>query len=83
MVFISLPIVWVILQLVFPIEIKDKIIEDLEQVAQKDIDKDENKIMLVGKDEIKENIGRSPDYGDAIMMRMYFELKSNYKPHIA
>ena len=28
-----------------PIEIKDKIIEDLEQVAQKDIDKDENKII--------------------------------------
>ena len=28
-------------------------------------------ILLVGKDEIKRKIGRSPDISDAIMMRMY------------
>lgn len=65
-----------------PNQIKDRIIEDLEQVAQKDIDKD-GKIKLIGKEEIKLMIGRSPDYADAIMMRCLFDLKSNYKPHIA
>lgn len=55
-------------------EIKDKLIEELEQVRRKDADKD-GKLALIGKDEIKEIIGRSPDYADALMMRMYFELK--------
>lgn len=65
-----------------PNNIKDHIIEDLEQVAQKDIDKD-GKIKLIGKEEIKLMIGRSPDYSDALMMRCYFDLTGNYKPHIA
>ncbi len=66
-----------------PNSIKDKIIEDLEQVSQKDIDKDEMKIRLVGKDEIKLMIGRSPDYSDAMMMRCWFDLGTRYKPYIA
>jgi hypothetical protein len=37
---------------------------------------DANKISLLSKDEIKKKIGRSPDYSDALMMRIYFELKS-------
>lgn len=64
-----------------PKEIKEFLIEDLEQIAQKDFDKD-GKIQLVGKDVIKQNIGRSPDYSDAVMMRAYFEFGS-YKPYIA
>jgi len=47
--------------------------EEMEQVMLKDIDKD-GKIALVPKDEVKENIGRSPDDWDSIMMRYYFEL---------
>lgn len=66
-----------------PIQIKEMIIEELEQIAQKDIDKSENKIQIIEKDEIKENIGRSPDFADALMMRSYFDLKQSYKPHIA
>ena len=31
------------------------------------------------KDEIKKKIGRSPDYSDALMMRIYFELKPTRK----
>ena len=27
------------------------------------------------KEEVKENIGRSPDYADMMIMRMYFDLK--------
>lgn len=55
------------------IELKEKIIEELEQMKRKDPDKD-NKLMLVPKDIIKEKIGRSPDFADAIMMRMLFEV---------
>lgn len=55
------------------IEIKGKMIQDLEQQRMKDPDKD-GKLSIVGKDIIKQNIGRSPDYSDALMMRMYFEV---------
>ena len=65
-----------------PNEIKDRIIEDLEQIAQKDIDKG-GRIQLVGKDKMKLMLGRSPDYSDAIMMRCLFDLVGNYRPHIA
>lgn len=47
--------------------------EEMEQVKQKDIDKD-SKLNIVAKDEVKEKIGRSPDEWDSIMMRYYFEL---------
>lgn len=53
--------------------IRDAVITDLEQFRRKNADKD-GKIELVGKEDIKQNIGRSPDFGDAMMMRMYFEL---------
>ena len=58
------------------IEISDKelLIEELGQVKQKDPDKD-GKISLVGKDVVKENIGRSPDLADALMMRLFFEVR--------
>lgn len=48
--------------------------EEMEQVKQKDIDKD-GKISIISKDVVKEKIGRSPDEWDSIMMRYYFELK--------
>jgi len=47
--------------------------EEMEQVKQKDIDKD-GKIALVSKDIVKQMIGRSPDEWDSIMMRYWFEL---------
>lgn len=54
--------------------IKDLVSEEMEQIKQKDIDKD-GKVAIVPKDIIKEHIGRSPDDWDSIMMRYYFELK--------
>ena len=48
--------------------------EEMEQVKQKDIDKD-GKIQLVSKDIVKANLGRSPDEWDSIMMRYFFELE--------
>jgi len=56
-------------------DVKDDLTEELGQIKQKDVDKD-GKIYMVGKDVIRENIGRSPDYSDMMMMRMYFELKT-------
>lgn len=50
--------------------------EEMEQVKQKDIDKD-GKIALVPKEVVKQHIGRSPDEWDSIMMRYYFELKDH------
>jgi len=34
----------------------------------------DGKLSIIKKDDIKSKIGRSPDYSDAIMMRMYYEL---------
>lgn len=53
--------------------IKEQLIEELEQVKQKDMDKDGKKA-IIPKDKVKELIGRSPDLSDALMMRMYFEI---------
>jgi hypothetical protein len=64
------------------IEVKKLIIEDLEQIKWKDKDKD-GRIQITPKEEIKEHLGRSPDFGDALMMRMFYELSSKYKPYIA
>jgi phage terminase large subunit len=54
--------------------VKDLIIAELEQIKSKDSDKD-GKRKIIGKEEIKEVLGHSPDYADNIMMRMWFELK--------
>jgi hypothetical protein len=52
---------------------QDEITEEFSQIKLKDMDKD-GKLKIVGKDEVKEAIGRSPDTGDTFIMRMYFEL---------
>ena len=59
------------------VNVKNFIIEELEQVRTKDADKD-NKLQILPKDTIKDIIGRSPDYADALAMRMFFELDANY-----
>ena len=60
------------------ISIKLDIIEELEQVRTKNQDKDA-KLQIVPKDTIKALIGRSPDYADALAMRMYYEIKPSGK----
>lgn len=52
---------------------QELIVQELEVVSMKDIDKD-NKLAVMSKDKIREHIGRSPDIADSMMMRMYFEL---------
>ncbi len=53
---------------------KQIIIQELEQVKRNNIDKD-GKLSVLPKEKIKETLGRSPDYADALMMRMFFELQ--------
>lgn len=54
--------------------IREIIIEELEQIKGEGFDTDQ-KLKIISKDLIKEVLGRSPDYADSIMMRMWFELR--------
>lgn len=54
---------------------KPEIVQELEQVRKKDNDLD-RKVAIVSKAEVKQAIGRSPDFTDAMAYRMLFELKS-------
>lgn len=55
--------------------IKQSIVEELEQIKGANIDNTDQKRSVISKDKIKEVLGRSPDYADTLMMRMWFELK--------
>jgi len=55
---------------------QSKLSEELEWVRlPKELDT--SKISLLSKDEVKKQIGRSPDYSDALMMRMYWLVDPN------
>jgi hypothetical protein len=57
-------------------KIEKYLTEELEMVRlPKEIDT--SRIRLMGKDEIKKRIGRSPDYSDALMMRIWFNVNPN------
>lgn len=53
---------------------KNEIIEELEQLKSFNADQD-GKLRILPKIQIKQNIGRSPDWRDVLMMRKYFDLK--------
>lgn len=50
------------------------ILEDLQYIKEK-ISKKDSKIYIISKEEIKDLLGRSTDFGDILMMRMFFELR--------
>lgn len=54
-------------------DVIDIVSAEMEQVKQKDIDKD-TKLSIIPKELVKELLGRSPDDWDSIMMRYYFAL---------
>ncbi len=56
------------------VEIKNWLIQELQQVRQKKVDSDTKKGVM-SKEKVKEKIGRSPDFSDAVMMHEYFDLK--------
>lgn len=61
-------------------EYKETLCQELEVIRRKNIDRDDQRLTLVSKDEIKLIIGRSPDLADAFIMRMYFTLKNKFRP---
>lgn len=62
--------------------LKQTIIEELEQVKQHNMDKDTKKAVMP-KDKVKEILGRSPDFADTLMMREWFELSPQFKVVVA
>lgn len=56
----------------------ESLIEELEQVKSRAADQ-EGKLRVMAKKEIREAIGRSPDYSDAFMMRMVYDLDQGKK----
>ncbi len=55
------------------LNLKENIIGELATIKRKNIDSD-GKIQILSKEEVKALLGRSPDYSDAMMMRMVFSL---------
>lgn len=60
-------------------ELKDKIQVELDNILVKDFEW-ENKVRLESKEDMKKRLGHSPDYADAIMMRMYRTLNKSTSP---
>jgi hypothetical protein len=56
---------------------QDIISKELEQVKRDKIDQD-GKLRILPKEKVKELIGHSPDYSDALAMRFYFDLKQTF-----
>ena len=57
---------------------KNTIIQELEIIKRDKVDKDQQKLAIEGKDIQKSKLGRSPDFADALMMRMWFEVYGSY-----
>lgn len=55
-------------------KLRTVLIEELSQLKRNNVDKDDRKKELITKDEMKKNIGRSPDFLDCLIMRMWFIL---------
>lgn len=60
-------------------ELKDKIQLELDNILVKDLEW-EQKIRLESKEDMKKRLWHSPDYADAIMMRMYRTLGRPISP---
>ena len=58
-------------------EQRQAVINELGQLKQDNLNVDTQKRKLITKDEMKENLGHSPDYLDMLLMRMFFEIKSD------
>ncbi len=54
---------------------KQEIIEELTQIQSKGEQDPERKLDCKSKGDIKQDIGRSPDWRDMLLMRVYFDLK--------
>lgn len=58
-----------------PEEVQPLIVEELEAcLIARDVDADTSKKRIIDKKEMKAVLGRSPDFFDPLMMRMYYEI---------
>jgi phage terminase large subunit len=55
---------------------REQLIKELEQINRKPLD-DDMLIALERKVDVRERLGRSPDFADAMMLRWYFELEED------
>jgi hypothetical protein len=62
--------------------IREKLAEEMSQWILKNPDNDDDKIEIIGKDEMKLALGRSPDLADCLYMRAFFELKREYQAYV-
>lgn len=51
-------------------DVKEFLIEELEQIKEKNVDDDSKRLEVLSKEYVKEAIGRSPDFSDNMVMRM-------------
>ena len=61
------------------IEFQEQLSQELSLFRVRNPDNDMQKTGLIPKDEMKESLGRSPDYGDAFIMRGFFTLKHEFR----
>ena len=59
---------------ILPQDYRDEIITDLTAILREKNQDSDGKRELRSKEDVKIEIGRSPDVGDTILMRMFFEL---------
>lgn len=55
-------------------EQRNKITKELEVLKRKSVDSDTTKLGIIKKDDMKKILGHSPDYLDALLMGMIFEI---------
>lgn len=63
-------------------EDKDECINELQQLQTWDADSD-GKLKIKPKEEIKKDIGHSPDWRDLFLMRSYFEYKNHARQNLS
>lgn len=56
------------------LETRERLAEDLKQFKRRDAEKD-GRLKVAKKEDMKSALGRSPDVGDTMMMRSYFDLR--------
>ncbi len=60
-------------------EQKQRIIDELSVLKSDSVDNDEGKKRIIKKDQMKELLGRSPDYLDMLLMRQVFDVRTKMR----
>jgi len=64
-----------LLRIICSEEQRERIIEELSALKALDVDKDESRKRIIPKKDMKDLLGRSPDYLDMLIMSMIFRVK--------